>query len=641
MRIHHIVILMFGWLMGVIQAFASVHFIDNGFEYSSLDPRQCGQYSVKDTTDVVMLKGYVSTYSFAHNQSLHIPSSVVYGGKTYKVIEIGEYALAYLQHVESIIFEEGIERVNAYAICYCINLKYVYFPASVNNIHNSLFICCPNLTELVIDSENGCYDSRDHCNAIIHDEELVIGCNGTKIPASVTSIGEGAFYGRNGLEEIIIPEGVTSIGFYAFADCGSLRHVSLPFSLEEINPSTFENCTSLESIYIPKNVSKITDNIFAGCTRLSSIVVDRENATYHSNCNGIVEKTDSTLIATCIATTITPDIKRFNSGCFCGVNIHTFRLPNNIIDFSANYFYNCNEIDTLSVDSNNPYYMSPEGSNVILTRNGKNMMMGCRTSIIPEKIDTIGSDAFRGRYSNSLLKLPNGLKVIECGAFRDCTRIRNAIIPSSVSYIGESAFENCCNLVGINISEGVKSIGQYAFENCEQLSVVHLPSSIETIGYSAFHNCRKLMEINIPEGIKEIELLTFKDCISLKHVNLPSSIENVQSSAFENCRNLVKINIPYGIKSIVSQTFQGCVNLKSVNLPTTLENIGYAAFRNCHNLEEIIIPEGVKVIEKRAFKDCVNLKRVKLPSTIERIEDEAFAGCPCEKSVKRFLKHKK
>ena len=594
MRVRYLFIY-FCWLICATQVSADVHFTENGLEYSSLIPGQCGQFCVEDTTDVVMLKGYVSSYSFDIAQPLHIPASVVHNGKCYRVKEIGEYALAGLPGIETIVLDEGIEKIDAYAICNSTNLRSVFVPASVNNIHNNLFMYCPNLSELVVAPDNEVYDSRNHCNAIICDEELVAGCNGTKIPTSVKEIEGSAFYGRNGLEGIIIPEGVISIGICAFADCSSLRRISLPSSLEEVKQDAFINCTLLDSVFIPKQVKKIHNNIFAGCTRLSSIIVDAENATYHSNCNGIVNRVDSLLIAACNATFINSDIKKLDNGCFRGVNVRSVKLSQSIEELDMNAFSDYANIDSLSVASENPYYMSPEGSNVILTKDEKSLIMGCRTSIIPKGIEYIEDGAFYGRYSNSLLKLPDGLKEIGEGAFAECNKINSIILPSSVSSIGCHAFARCNRIVEIIIPEGAKTIKDYAFENCEQLANIYLPSSIETIGLSAFENCHKLSGTNIPNGIKEIKLQTFKDCKNLKHVKLPSSLEYIE----------------------------------------------YAAFQNCRSLEEVIIPEGVKIIGKRAFKDCVNLKRVTLPSTIERIEEDAFTGCPCEESVKRFLKHRK
>ncbi|MCR5534020.1 MAG: leucine-rich repeat domain-containing protein [Bacteroidaceae bacterium] len=632
------------WLLTFNQTFAGLRFIENGFEYTSLYPGPCGQYSVNDTIDVVMLRGCISPFSFDSNHPLYVPAFVEHNGKKYKVKEIGGYALAGLPCVETIIIEDGIEVLSNYAICYCSNLKSVYIPASVRALGYKLFVYCPNLTELVVDPKNKNYDSRDYSNAICFDDELLVGCNGTRIPSTIREIGADAFFGRNAMETIVIPEGVSSIGPYAFGCCSGLKRVSLPLSLTEIRECSFENCSSLDSVFIPRHVSQIRgENIFAGCNRLSSIIVDEENEYYdsRSNCNGIVRTSDSTLVAACSTTSLSHDVSRLEDGCFNGVNFHSFRLPKTMEKFNANSFFNCGEIDFLTVDSDNPKYTSPENSNVILTKDGKTLVMGCRTSIIPDGIESIEEDAFWARYTNSFLKLPEGLKNIQWGAFRDCNKICNLSIPSSVINIGELAFSGCCNIVEICIPEGVKTIGDGSFENCERVVAIHLPSSLEVIGSSSFRNCKRLNEIFFPDSVREVGIEVCKNCVNLKHVYLPPSIVKVRNGAFENCRSLAEICIPEGVQEIVFDTFRDCVKMERIHLPSSLGIIGQSAFLNCKNLTELTIPEGVKKIEKQAFKDCVNLKRIKLPSTIERIEDDAFSGCPCEKSVKRFLKHKK
>lgn len=56
-----------------------------------------------------------------------------------------------------------------------------------------------------------------------------------RIPASVTSIGNWAFYGCSSLTTVTIPASVTSIGYAAFAYCSSLSEV---YCYAENVPST-------------------------------------------------------------------------------------------------------------------------------------------------------------------------------------------------------------------------------------------------------------------------------------------------------------------------------------------------------------------------------------------------------------------
>ena len=65
------------------------------------------------------------------------------------------------------------------------------------------------------------------------------GLTSVTIPASVTSIGDYAFYGCTGLTSVTIPASVTSIGDYAFYGCTGLTSVTIPASVTSIGYCAF------------------------------------------------------------------------------------------------------------------------------------------------------------------------------------------------------------------------------------------------------------------------------------------------------------------------------------------------------------------------------------------------------------------
>ena len=68
------------------------------------------------------------------------------------------------------------------------------------------------------------------------------------IPDSITSIGDGAFWGCESLKEITIPNSVTSIGYCAFRYCTSLTSISIPNSITCIGYRPFYKCNFLKEI---------------------------------------------------------------------------------------------------------------------------------------------------------------------------------------------------------------------------------------------------------------------------------------------------------------------------------------------------------------------------------------------------------
>jgi len=111
-------------------------------------------------------------------------------------------------------------------------------------------------------------------------QENVLKAYGTKdnivdivIPDSVTTIGEGAFYGCSSLVTVTIPDSVTSIGWRAFRGCSSLATVTIPDSVTSIGFQAFCYCSSLATVTIPNSVTTIGEAAFHGCSSLRYIVM--------------------------------------------------------------------------------------------------------------------------------------------------------------------------------------------------------------------------------------------------------------------------------------------------------------------------------------------------------------------------------
>ncbi len=164
-----------------------------------------------------------------------------------------------------VFIKEGTKSITSGAFSDCSGLSAIYIPKSLSSITGYFpFANCPNLDKIEIDTQNTTFDSRNNCNAIIltNENKLVVGCKSTKIPNSVTSIGNYAFW-ECPFDSIDIPDNVRHIGYRAFTFCNKLKSISIGNGVSYIEEEAFRDCNSLVSIYtILVNPSEIHDKAF-------------------------------------------------------------------------------------------------------------------------------------------------------------------------------------------------------------------------------------------------------------------------------------------------------------------------------------------------------------------------------------------
>ena len=659
------------------------------------------------TASVTYKGDYSGHYYDEYSGSVTIPETVIYNGTTYSVTSIGDYAFSACSSLNSITIPNSVTSIGNDAFSGCSSLTSVTIPNSVTSIEDGAFYKCPSLTSIVWNATNYTSSASSVFNYIVAPQitsfsfgdsvkhipaylcDRMENLQSVVIPNSVASIGEGTFYGCSSLTSITIPNSVTSVGGRAFESCYSLTSITIPNSITSIKERTFYGCSSIASITIPENVTSIGSNAFYGCSSITSITIP-ENVTSigidaFSNCSSltsviwnVINYQSSALsafsddVSTQITSFIFGDSVKFIPSYLCAnmSALTSIIIPNGVDSIGEAVFGNCKELSSIVVDENNSKYDSRDNCNAIIETETNIIIAGCKTTVIPTSIATIGDYAFYNSLWLTSLVIPNTITTIGNYAFKDCTNLTSITIPNSVTTIGNYSFQNCVGITSVTIPSSVTKIKYGPFAGCVALSSIIVDKNNTT--FDSRENCNAIIETEtntliagckntiIPNGVTCLQYGAFYDCKDLTSIQLPNTITTIENDVFRGCSQLTSIAIPSSVSSIERQPFWECYALSSISvdsdnptydsrdncnaiietstntliagcpttiIPTSVTSIGSGAFQTQHHLTSITIPNGVTNIGYSAFDNCHNLTSVTMGNTITNIEDYAFWMC--------------
>ncbi len=286
---------------------------------------------------------------------------------------------------------------------------------------------------------------------------------------------------------------------------------------------------------------------------------------------------------------------------FYGSGISELCIPASVVDIAEEAFYDCNSLESISVNPDNTVFDSRNDCNAIIVTSSNELLIGCQNTVIPPSVTSIGIGAFHGCTGLTTVMIPNTITIISHAAFYGCGSLTKIELPSSLVTIGGSVFANCSSLTSVSIPNSVTKIGSGTFAGCISLENIELPHSITSIENGLFNRCSALSGIEIPTSVTTIGSSAFYDCKSLVDLVIPDSITSVGYVAFSNCTGLKTVTIGKSVTSL-SSSFKGCTAMTSMKvLATTPPNVSWV-FSYIGNSEDYLYNQVTLFVPKESLE---------------------------------------
>ena len=585
-----------------------------------------GVLYVKQTNADETIEYYLHSYPIAKTGTEYTAIASLVGVLDYAFagnVNLTTINLANVQIIGSSAFED------------CITLAEVNLSSNLTDIGDSAFNGCTSLYLEEVPNVNSIGSlAFAGCNWTLEENET---SRTLTIPASVQSIGAGAFYGcsqiagfslASGNNNFHVVDGVLYVKqtnedetveyylhTYPIAKTGT--DYTAIASLIGVLDYAFAGNVNLTTINLA-NVQDIGENAFEDCTNLTTITVDSANE-YYSTSDGVLFNKDVTCLIcyplgkTNPTYTIPTTVTEITAGAFAGnVNLTTINLSN-VQDIGENAFEDCTNLTTITVDSTNEYY-STRDDGVLFNKDVTCLIyypLGKTDSTytIPTTVTEITAGAFAGNVNLTTINLSN-VQDIGANAFEGCTSLTTITVDSTNEYYSTSD--------GVLFNKDDTCLIYYPLGKTNQSYTVYITVTEITAG--AFAGNTNLTSVNLT-NVQIIGDNAFAGCTNLATITGNSVIE-AHSSAFEGTAwyNTQSQAEYFGLGKVLFK-YNGSYDASGVLDLRTYATIEENAFPNLNEegeyipntqLATVYLGEDYSQFNYLSFNNCTALTKVYL-----------------------------
>lgn len=660
-------------LLTLVMAFAALPLTAHAAEGSTftVDSITYKVLTESGTTGTVQVGGGTSetgAIPYTTQGVIIIPASVSYGGRTYTVTNISDWAFYGCKMLTSVTIPNSVTSIGSYAFYYCESLTSITIPNSVTNISQFTFSECINLASVTI-------------------------------PSSVVNIETFAFSGCSSLTDVYFDGNAPTVNAFSFTD---INHNAVAHVYKNATgfPAQYELWNRLTVKYRDTSGTNIGELITVDGIRY--MILTEGETTGTVQVGGGVSSTRAVSTSTPGAITIPASISydgriysvtRIADYAFDWCTLLTsVTIPYSVISIGKGAFYECENLTSMTI---------PDGVTSIEDITFYNNQR--LTSLtIPERVTSIGNAAFLGCTSLTSVTIPSNVVSIDQRAFQDCTKLSDVYFDGDAPNINQNPFNNVASGAKAHVYKAASgfpaevqlwngltvtyrdAVVEYTVQfldwdgtvlktqEVEESKAATAPANPTRAGYTftgwdvdfsnitgdltvtaQYEKKSNIGELITVDGILYMILTedgttgtvqvgggtsatTAVHTSTQGDINIPASVSYdgktytvtiIGAYAFENCNGLTSITIPDSVITIEYFAFIYCENLSNITIPNSVTSIGDGAFFNCISLTSVTIPDSVTILEGDGFINCTNLTSITIPSSVTYIGDYMFEGC--------------
>ena len=333
---------------------------------------------------------------------------------------------------------------------------------------------------------------------------------------------------------------------------------SIPHGTTELANYAFYNCNNLRTISIPEGVTTMK-NAIIGCESLESIHIPAS-------------------------------------------------LTSDYINFGG-----CYNLSRITVAAGNPKLDSRNNCNAIIETATNKLIVGCKTTVIPDNVVTIGNSAL-SRLKISHIDIPQSVTTIEKYAFYD-TPLEEVTIPTGVKTIGSGAFIDgaAANATAIKVTSLIEEpfeIGNDVFSSKTYTEgTLYVPVGIvakyqATAGWNKFATIK---EIGEDDELQVGDLFT------------EQTIEGVTMTFMVTSLDPMECQVGDGTQACIDKATTGDVTVPAMPRGFVTRRLGDYGFAGCSKVEHFWMNDSIWYIGAHAFDGCLTARSVDLPRYVREV----------------------